>query len=398
MGTRPLKVLLLTFSGLVILLGLISLLRMTPAMDPQITSEYSPSTPTKPSSPELALDESFLRVLGPIPLEFPQDLGAHREYLTEWWYYTGNLTSDEGRQFGFQLTFFRRGILSPRLHPDRKSPWATGQVYLAHLALSDIDTGQFIFDERITREAINLAGATGSPLKIWLYDWKIESTDPNVYQLAATTQRVQLSLIMEDVKGITLQGDQGFSPKGTQVGNASIYFSQTRLKTQGNITLDGRTHTVRGTSWMDHEFSTSALSENQVGWDWFALQLDNGIEIMVYTIRKANGAIDPFSSGKIIFADGSGLPLSFNQFEIQVLDTWQSPHSNAVYPSRWKISIPENRIELSVTPLMADQELNLSFIYWEGAVKIAGIFSGEPVEGRGYAELTGYAVPFRGDF
>lgn len=363
-----------------------------------LASDPSPSQKSVELDPNPGQDASFSRVTGPIPLKFPEDLGAHRNYLSEWWYYTGNLTSDEGRQFGFQLTFFRRGIIPPHLQQDRESSWATGQVYLAHLALSDINARKFIYEERISREAAGLAGTRSAPMKIWLYDWKIENTAPNIFELAARTSRLKLSLRLEDGKGITLQGDQGYSPKGPQAGNASMYFSQTRLLTRGIISLDGKTYTVHGTSWMDHEFSTSALSQDQIGWDWFALQLDNGSELMVYTIRQSNGEIDPYSSGKIIYPDGSTSTLTFDQFEIQVLDTWKSPHSKAVYPSKWKLTIPEKNIELIITPMMSDQELNLSFIYWEGAVSIEGMFHGDVTKGKGYAELTGYAEPFRGEF
>lgn len=381
--------------GLLILLIIFGIYRFFP---PLVDGTQSEPSPTKGTIPDPAYEEFYPRVTAPISLTFPADLGAHPDYLTEWWYYTGNVSSTEGRLFGYQLTFFRRALLPPDLRLDRKSQWATEQVYLAHLALSDIDSGRFIYSERISREAIGLAGAQSMPYKVWLYDWKIENTGSNVYQLTASTDNLKLSLLLEDIKGITLQGDQGYSRKGAQAGNASIYFSQTRLLTTGEIEIDGMPYSVNGTSWMDHEFSTSALSEDQAGWDWFALQLDNGSEIMVYTIRKSDGEIDPYSSGKIIYPDGSSLNLSVDQFEIQVLDTWQSPHSEAVYPAKWIISVPEEDIELSITPLIADQELNLSYVYWEGAVRITGIFSGVSVEGRGYVELTGYAGPFGGDF
>ncbi len=383
---------------MVILFALIRILRSSSFRDMPPPSSPEPTAQTRDSDPVAEFNDLFSRVTGPIPLNFPEDLGAHREYLTEWWYYTGNLSTDEGRQFGFQLTFFRRGIVPPHLQIERESPWATGQVYLAHLALSDIDASQFIYEERISREAVGLAGASSDPIEIWLYDWKIENTAPNIFELTAKTSRIKLSLTLVDVKGITLQGDRGYSPKGPQPGNASVYFSQTRLLTRGMIIIDNEIYEVHGTSWMDHEFSTSALSVDQVGWDWFALQLDNGSELMVYTIRRSNGEIDPFSSGKIIYPDGSTMSLTPDDFEIQVLDTWQSPHSKAIYPSKWRISIPEENIDLIITPKMPDQELNLSYVYWEGAVSIQGIFLGQAVGGNGYAELTGYAEPFRGEF
>ncbi len=173
-------------------------------------------------------------------------------------------------------------------------------------------------------------------------------------------------------------------------GNASYYYSQPRLETEGQVVINGKSHSVTGYSWKDHEFSTSALSAGQIGWNWFSIQLDDNSEIMVFNILSEDGIPDPYSSGSVIYPDGSTKLLTFDQFSINAVDSWQSPHSGAVYPSTWDIFIPSEDIQLRVTPLMPDQELNLTFTYWEGAVQVSGINKGKPVSGFGYVELTGY--------
>ncbi len=207
-----------------------------------------------------------------------------------------------------------------------------------------------------------------------------------------------LDLYFRDIKGPILNGNAGYSQKGAQPGNASIYISQTRLETNGTIQINQEKYDVAGWSWMDHEFSTSALSEDQVGWDWFAFQLDNGSELMLFYLRRQDGSIDPFSSGTYITPDGTPLHLTLNDFTIEVLDTWRSPHSKAEYPSQWRVQVPIMNIDLEVNPYIPDQELNLTFTYWEGAVKIRGVQNGESILGNGYVELTGYSGAFAGDF
>ena len=207
---------------------------------------------------------------------------------------------------------------------------------------------------------------------------------------------VELTLL--DEKGITLQGIDGYSQKGPDAGNASYYFSQTRLISDGIVKIKENTYQVSGLSWMDHEFSTSALSDGQVGWDWFSLQLDEGTDLMVFQIRKDDGSIDPFSSGTVIDDEGVPTHISQDQFEIQVTDTWKSPHSGAVYPSAWTVTIPSVELVLYVQPYMADQEMNLSYSYWEGAVRVNGTLEGKTVSGSGYVELTGYAASMENEF
>jgi predicted secreted hydrolase len=210
--------------------------------------------------------------------------------------------------------------------------------------------------------------------------------------------KIAIDLVLKDTQGPTLQGDRGYSQKGPEVGNASYYYSLVSLESRGILSFGEDEYSVQGSSWMDHEFSTSALAPDQVGWDWTSLQLDNGSELMFFQIRKADGSIDPFSSGTMVMPDGTQEKLSSQDFTIEVLDTWRSPETKATYPARWKVELPKFEISLEITPVLPDQELNVSYAYWEGAVDIRGEFAGIGVSGVGYVELTGYAGSMAGQF
>jgi predicted secreted hydrolase len=369
-------------------LGLISCLAVSPP-PPQHVSENS----------GLNTDiTGYRRVTGPMNLVFPVDHGPHSEYMTEWWYVTGNLDSDSGRHFGYQLTFFRRALTPPTDTQSRESNWATNQVYMAHFALTDISGNSYTATEKFERGAAGLAGAEAEPVAVWLDNWKIAANSDNQFILTASQGNQTLSLKMISVKVPTLHGVQGYSQKGPDLGSASTYYSLSRLLSTGTVTIDGTEYPVSGSSWMDHEFSTSALSADQVGWDWFSIQLDDGTDVMLFHLRRVDGSIDPFSSGTIIDAAGESTRLSTDDFSIAVLSTWISPHSDATYPASWAVTIPSGDLALKITPYIADQELDLSFTYWEGAVHITGTHNGQAVTGVGYAELTGYAERFSGDF
>ena len=346
-----------------------------------------------------AQSTGFPRANGPRPLVFPVDHGAHPDFQTEWWYYTGNLDAPGGQHFGFELTFFRRALQPPAERQARTSDWAAQQVYMAHFAITDASGGRYRAFERLERGAAGLAGAVGEPLyRVWLDDWSVEQIGSQDYHLQAAQEGVSIDLRLVDAKGPVLQGDRGYSQKGTDAGNASYYYSQTHLDSTGSVSLNGKDYPVTGLSWMDHEFSTSALAPQQIGWDWFALQLSNGYELMVYTVRNQDGSIDPFSSGTIIAPDGSTRHLAHSDFTITPGGSWRSPHSGAVYPDNWVIEIPGTGARLDVRPYLADQELNLSFTYWEGAVRITGSWAGAAITGSGYVELTGYAHTMQGQF
>lgn len=348
------------------------------------------------STPEAV--EGFTRADGTQSVEFPRDFGAHPDFRTEWWYYTGNLDTADGRHFGYELTFFRVSMLPTDQAFPRVSEWGTNQVYMAHFALTDVAGGEFYAFQRYERGAADLAGAEADPYHVWLQDWSVEQIADGGYSLHAKNEGLELDLEFEDAKGPILHGIDGYSQKGPQAGNASYYYSQTRLETQGTIQIGGESFEVSGLSWKDHEYSTSVVSAGQVGWDWFAIQLDDGYELMLYQIRRDDGSIDPFSSGTLIAPDGSTVALTNDDFVISALDAWISPHSGAEYPMGWSVAVPSQGLDLELQPYLLDQELNLSTIYWEGAVIITGSHAGSAVNGSGYVEMTGYAEPFNGDF
>ena len=314
---------------------------------------------------------------------FPHDAGPHPEFQNEWWYYTGNLTGEAGRHFGFQLTFFRR-TLSPNIS-ERKSNWATNQVYFAHFAVSDIQNQNFYPSERWSRGAMGLAGAEADPFRVWLEGWSAASQGKSV-RLKASNGSVSINLYLTPTKPIALHGKNGLSQKSADRGNASYYYSQTRLNTKGSITIKGEKFEVQGLSWLDREWSTSALSKDQTGWDWFSLQLSDGREIMLYQLRLKNGGIDPYSSGSVIERNGTVRHLGVEDFQVKVLDTWESSETGIIYPSRWRIAMPSYNITLNLIPHQQNQELPFDFTYWEGAVRIEG----KNISGNGYVELTGY--------
>ena len=355
-----------------------------------------PAEATLPSASLVAnLSEGgdFTRAEGPRDWDFPADMGAHPDYQTEWWYYTGNLESADGQHFGYQLTFFRRALVSAEERTERDSAWGTEQIYLAHFAISDVEVEQHQAFERFARGSAGLAGVESAPYSVWLEDWQVEEIGEGQYRLVAQQGDFALDLILNDTKGIILQGDEGYSQKGEAPGNASYYYSQTRMETSGTVRTERGLFDVNGLSWKDHEFSTSALSEGQVGWDWFSIQLDDGSELMFFQIRRADGSIDPFSSGTYIDSNGGTTHLERNQFEIRVRDEWISPESGGVYPSAWEVSIPSLDLNLDIEPYFNDQEMNVSYFYWEGAVRVSGSLTGS-----GYVEMTGYAGSMEGEF
>jgi predicted secreted hydrolase len=333
----------------------------------------------------------FARATAPRPFIFPHDHGPHPQYATEWWYYTGNLDAEDGRHFGFQLTFFR-SALAPAA-PARASDWATTNIYMAHFTVTDVAGGQFHAFDRFSRGAAGLAGAAGDPYHVWLENWSVEGRGPQgmAMHLRATQDDVAIDLVLTGMQAPALQGDHGLSQKSATPGNASYYYSLTRMATQGAISLGGQRYAVRGLSWMDHEFGSSALEPGATGWDWFGLQLGDGRDLMYARIRNADGS-SGLALGGLFAADESKLDFTPAEVTLEVLGTWRSPRSGVQYPSGWRLRAPSAGLDLRITPWLADQELPLAVLYWEGAVKVEGTADGRPIGGNGYVELTGYAV------
>ena len=341
----------------------------------------------------------FARALAPRPFTFPADDGPHEDYQTEWWYYTGNLTTAAGQHVGYQLTIFRRG-LTPGL-PSRASDLASNQVYFAHLAFTDVAAGSHTAFERFSRGALGLAGASGNPFSAWIDDWRVTSLAPDgsAVHLSAGSGSQALDLDLRSAKPIVAHGDHGLSPKSEAPGNASYYLSYTRLDTTGSVVLaNGQAQTVTGESWFDHEWSTTALGPGAVGWDWFSLQLSDGRELMWFQIRRQDGSLEPVSGGTLVAADGATQRLPAGAVAVEVLDHWRSPSTGGVYPSHWHLSVPSAQLSVNIVPWLADQENRLSFAYWEGAVRIAGTSGSTAITGNGFIEMTGYATSIAGRF
>jgi predicted secreted hydrolase len=336
-------------------------------------------------------------------LIFPDDLGSHDDYQTEWWYYTGNLESEDGRPFGFQLTFFRRALSafdadSSRAADQDPSHWRTNQIYMAHFAISDIHSDEFYSQERFSRGAVGLAGASGEPFQVWLENWSATEIRPGQVRLEAKADDFAIELTLVETMQPILHGDEGLSQKGPEPGNASYYYSIVQQEAAGEIVIGNDSFDVAGLVWMDHEFGTSALSSDAVGWDWYSLQLSDGSSLTFFEIRQNNGELSPYSSGTYIDSNGLATPLEMSDWQVEVTKQWTSPYSGAGYPAEWRITVPSLDLYLEGTPLMADQELNESTVYWEGAVSFEGSAGQYPIRAVGYIELTGYAHPMTGRF
>ena len=323
--------------------------------------------------------------------EFPRDHFNHPDYQTEWWYTTGNLTASDGHHYGFELTFFRQGV---DRDPSKKETWDIQDLYLAHLALSDLDGGKFYHAERTNRAGPGLAGIDEKQKRIWNGNWEIRwEGDEEILKVA--DDRFSLSFSLHSEKPPVIHGVNGVSQKAAGEGRGSHYISFTRLLTTGKVEMAGKSIAVRGTSWMDHEFFTHSMDAEQVGWDWLSLQLGDDTELMLYQFRRKDGLADPFSSGTYVDAQGKSVHLIAADFRlVPAGETWTSDVTMAKYPVAWSVEIPKLRLKLAVTTRLKSQELaggsKIAPSYWEGAIAIEGTRSGMDVRGVGYLEMTGY--------
>lgn len=325
------------------------------------------------------------------PFVFPDDHGPHPGFKNEWWYFTGNLTGPDGTPYGYELTIFRFAMTPPDRTDgvvSQVSNWRTNQFYMGHFAVSDGGREQFHAFERFSRGGAGLAGAKADPLRVWLENWSMSSTGTSTFpmRLRAQGDDAAIDLTVRPKKPKVLQGDRGLSQKGPGAGNASYYYSYTRLGTTGTMAVGGDTLQVTGQSWLDREWSTSALGPNQEGWDWFALQLDDGRDLMYYQLRNNDGSVSRFSEGVLVGPDGEKTTLSRNDVTVETHDTWTSPDGTHTYPVEWTLRVPSKDLDLRIRALFPNQELdNVSVRYWEGAVRVSGSHSG-----KGYVEMTGY--------
>ncbi|MGB9464845.1 MAG: lipocalin-like domain-containing protein [Candidatus Acidiferrum sp.] len=323
--------------------------------------------------------------------EFPKDYFDHPDFRTEWWYYTGNLKSTNGHRYGFELTFFRQAVSRDTA---QTATWDVKDLYLTHLALSDLDGRRFYHAERINRAGPGIAGVSASSARIWNGNWRIQWQGSD-QKLQAVEKQFQLHLTLHPEKPPVIHGENGVSQKSAGAGHASYYISLTRLAASGELQLNGEILEVSGLAWMDHEFFTHQLESDQVGWDWLSLQLEDNTELMLFRIRRKDGSLDPFSAGTYVDAQGKSTHVKANDFILHPLaENWTSPATHAIYPVAWRIAIPKLGIALEAHTALAAQELigntKLAPTYWEGAITLEGQRGKLPLNGVGYLEMTGY--------
>ena len=336
---------------------------------------------------------------------FPQDHHAHPEFKTEWWYFTGNLQDkNTSQEFGYQLTFFRQGII-PALPSGVTSRWAVRDLSFAHFAVSDLSERRFVHFSRWSRGSFGEAGFGDGPRVAWIRDWSLRlgAEGNGEFFLEAKEEGkkggspVELQLHLQSAKGPVFHGVDGVSQKAAGPGRASHYYSFTRLRSEGQLRIADRVFTVRGWSWYDHEWATNQLTAEQEGWDWFSLQFEDDTELMLFQIRRRDGTKDPFSSGTFVKADGTTESIGREDFSLRVEEVWRSPDTGGEYPVAWQIAIPKLDWTLRVQARLPDQEFREPpVIYWEGAIQAEGMRNGKMLVGRGYLEMTGYAGAITG--
>lgn len=344
-------------------------------------------------------DAGFARATAPPALQFPRDHGAHRDFRTEWWYVTGNVADAKGQHFGVQLVFFRQALAAAAGAPPRSASLAARETILAHAAVTDVDGRRFRCAQRLARAAAGVGEVRGGngasdAFAITCADWSATAQPGGdgflPLHLVAVGDDFAFELDVGYGKEPVLQGDRGLSQKSDEPGNASIYYSMTRLPITGRLVVGRDVHEVRGQAWLDREWSTSALGREQVGWDWFSLQLDDRSEVMWYQLRRRDGSVDRWSRGCVVAPDGTIVPLLREAVEATPSGEWVAPDGAARYPAHWRLRSSAPAFDLEVEPLLPDQELRLLVRYWEGAVAVRGTRGGAPVGGRGYLEMTGY--------
>jgi predicted secreted hydrolase len=351
--------------------------------------------------------------------EFPRDYFIHPDFKTEWWYFTGHLTDERGNRFGFELTFFRQGLRPPSTREGETSRFLVNDLKFAHFAITDLSAGQLHFQQKLSRGAFDEAGfaavppsavsssnsASFSPVSAdsrespvsqarlaWLEGWSLEWLGGEAFALHAKGEGTALDLHLTSSKPWVIEGENGVSQKADGAGHASHYYSGTRLASEGQISVGGKTMRVRGESWLDREWATNQLAPGQAGWNWFSIQLDDGTELMLYQMRKTDGTLDPNSSGTFIARDGSAEHLRREDYQLMADGFWTSPATQGRYPIAWRLSIPRLGVALRISTPLSNQELVFNpIVYWEGLIDVDGVRAGAKVRGQGYMELTGYA-------
>lgn len=330
-------------------------------------------------------NEGYSRAVDVRAFSFPRDHGAHPDFRSEWWYLTGNLQDEAREEFGFQVTLFRNAV-RPEIKTSPSS-WRTRQVWMAHVALTDLAAGTHKSQERFVRQGAGLAGVSRSPVRVWVEDWQLLIKNDGHMSMQVPADDFQLELDLVPQTPVVLQGDRGLSQKSEEPGNASYYYSLPRLQATGRIIRDSEVHKVTGLAWLDREWSTSALGPEQAGWDWFALQFADGRNLMYYQLRRKDGGIDASSSGSISDATGKLRSLAADEVSLEPLRYWSV--GDRRYPVEWRMKISGEPVTWRIRSLLDEQEMRHSVRYWEGAVEVMEDGSSRPL-GRGYLEMTGY--------
>ena len=338
----------------------------------------------------LAAAADYRQALPGYRYQFPRDHFEHPDFRTEWWYYTGNVHAADGHRYGFELVFFRQGEHTQDAAAN-PSAWRIDDLYLAHLALTDIDGGRFRYFKRLNRAGPGLAGASLAQARVWNANWEAKWDPATAAQtLTAVAEGVRFTLRLTPRTAPVIHGENGVSQKAAGPGKASCYVSFPRLDVAGM--LNGAA--VEGTAWMDHEWFTHQLEPNQQGWDWFSAQLATGADLMLFQLRQTGGVLDPFSAGTYVAADGRVTHLKRADFQLEPLAWWTSPRTRARYPIKWRVNVPSLHLTLECAAAIPAQELvaedAASPCYWEGAVTYTGASSGV-----GYLEMTGYDKPMK---
>ena len=320
--------------------------------------------------------------------EFPRDHGPHPDFRHEWWYVTGNLDAADGERFGFELTFFRFALVPPGA-PPTPSAWRAREIYMAHFAVTDAAQRRFRFAQKLSRAALGLAGAGAEPLHVWIDDWSLAQTAPD-WQLQAAQPGYEVALTLSPQGAPVLNGAAGLSEKSDDPADANYYYSIPRVAVHGRLLRGTQTLEVHGLAWLDREWGSGGLGAREEGWDWFALQFDDGTALMFYALRDRGGGRDLHSAGTWIDAGNGTRALANEDVAIAALAAWRNS-DGARYPAAWRIRVPSLALDVGVRPVLADQELKTSPPYWEGAVNVSGTRAGRGVRGRGYVELVGYA-------